>query len=99
MTDQNADSPMIYRVIFTVEVTDPEPLIAQARAMSAELQGIVNLIGSEAEARRRPKRDPDDQEPEDVSNIEEALCWVLPSGEGEDNFDIIDAEAVLIGDG
>ena len=37
-------------------------------------------------------------EPEGIYSIEEALCWVLPSGDEAECLEIIDAEAVAIGE-
>jgi hypothetical protein len=93
MTDQNADFAMKYRVTFIVDVTDPELLLRRAREMDAEMEAI---LGGDRPGRIQPKN----YDPETIDSIEEALCWVLPNGrdDEEQSFDIIDAEAVVIGE-
>jgi hypothetical protein len=95
MTDQNADLAMRYRVIFTVDVTDPELLLEKAREMEAELTAIENELTAAARGRKHQKA----YDPEGISSIEEALCWVLPGGDDDaECIDIIDAEAEAIGE-
>jgi hypothetical protein len=95
MTDQNADFALRYRVTFTVLVTDQELLLKKAREMEAELTAIENELTAAARRRKHQKA----YEPEGIYSIEEALCWVLPGGDDEaECFEIIDAEAVVIGE-
>jgi len=96
MTDQNADFAMKYRVIFIVEVMDPELLLKKARAMAADFAGIEDAL---TKAARLANPDIEYDEPEGIYSIEEALCWVLPGGDDDaECFEIIDSEAVAIGE-
>ena len=95
MTCETADFAMKYRVTFTVVVTDPELLLKSARAMAAELAAIEDEI---TESARLANPDIEYDEPEGVNSIEAALCWVLPQGDEGETIDIIDAEAVAIGE-
>src|SRR5216683_6644581 len=96
MTDQNADFAMKYRVIFIVEVMNPELLLKKARAMAADFAGIEDVL---TEAARSANPHIEYDEPEGIYSIEEALCWVLPGGDDDaECIDIINAEAVAIGE-
>jgi hypothetical protein len=95
MTDQNADFAMKYHVIFTVVVLDPEALLKEAREMAAELKEIEDALTASA---RQADPDAEDYESEGIDSIEEALCWVLPHGGKAESIDIVDAQAVVVGE-
>lgn len=95
MTYETADFAMKYRMTFTVVVMDPELLLKKARAMAAELAAIEDEI---TESARLADPDIEDDDPEGVNSIEEALCWVLPQGDEAESIEILDSEAVAIGE-